>query len=154
MKKKISHWYFHHNLKPQGPVSEEEMRAKIIRGEVGPEDLVSDEAGCWKAAAEWSVFEFQIFPAKQGLAVEGKSHLDLKEWVLLVQNLAESSQGEQILQEGPFTVRELISKIEGGVVSPYQYVWKNGLSGWCQVKDRSEFASAITSERMMSVDFR
>jgi hypothetical protein len=154
MKKKISNWYFHHNLKPQGPISEEEMRVKIIRGEIGPEDLVSDEGGSWRAAAEWGIFEFHIFPAKQVLAMDGEIFLEIKEWVILVQSAVVTPLSEQILQEGPFSARELIFKIEGGHVSPYQYVWKNGLSGWCQIKDRSEFASAITSERMMSIDFR
>lgn len=144
-KNKKPHWYFHRNLKPQGPFSEEEMRTKILRGEVGPLDLICNEKGVWRPASEWGHFELQLFPASQGFTAGSDLAEDLSVWVLLVPGNKESADGKH-LQEGPFTVAELTHLLEAGIVTPYQYIWKNGLSGWCQIKDRPEFQLIITSE--------
>lgn len=132
------------NLKPQGPFSFEELRGKVHSGEVGPQDLICDETSSWKPAAEWGVFEFQLFPATQGFIPGSEISEDIREWVLLV----DPGHGAKPLQEGPFTVSELRDSVMGGRVSPYQYIWKTGLSGWCQIKDRPEFMGMISSERL------
>ncbi|HWU42380.1 MAG TPA: DUF4339 domain-containing protein, partial [Bdellovibrio sp.] len=72
--------------------------------------------------------------------------IEIREWVLLVQ----SADSSVPLQEGPLSVSELKTLLINRKVSPYQYVWKAGLSGWCLLKDRPEFASAITSENLSS----
>ncbi|HEX7675800.1 MAG TPA: DUF4339 domain-containing protein [Bdellovibrio sp.] len=141
---KAQQWYCNLNLKPQGPFSMEEMRGKVYRGEIGPQDLICDNTSSWKPASEWGVFEFQLFPAVQGLIPGGDINEEVSEWVLLV----EQKDGSKPLQEGPYTVKELKSLLQNGRVSPYQYIWKSGLSGWCQLKDRSEFAAAITSKSL------
>ncbi len=137
-------WYCHVNLKPQGPFSLEEVRAKVHKGEVGPQDLICDESSSWRPAMEWGVFEFQLFPATQGFIPGADIVEDIHEWVLLV----EQASGVKPLQEGPFAVSELRESLISGKVSPYQYVWKTGLSGWCQLKDRPEFSGVISSERL------
>lgn len=137
-------WYCHKNLKPLGPFSEVEVREKIHRGEVGPQDLICDETGSWKPASEWGIFEFQLFPAVQGLIQGADFDEGISEWVLLV----EQGEGQKPFQEGPFSIRELKGLVEAGQVSVYQYVWKSGLSGWCQMKDRAEFSSLLTSKRL------
>jgi hypothetical protein len=151
MKKQNSTWYVHQNLKPQGPFTQEEVRAKIFRGEVGPCDLICHD-DIWRPASEWGVFEQQLFPAAQGVVFSEESRENVQEWVLLA-SLCDSSTGvESSRQEGPFSVIELVQWMNQGRVSPYQFVWKNGLSGWCLIKDRPEFRSAMTSEMLMGFE--
>lgn len=122
----------------------EEMRGKIHRGEIGPQDLICGDDDKWMPAIEWGVFEFQLFPATQGVVQGAEFDLYTREWVLL----KGQGEGGKALQEGPFAIEELREGLIAGTVSPYQYVWKTGLSGWCQLKDRPEFAPVISSERL------
>ena len=148
MKKQNSTWYIHQNLKPQGPFNQEEVRAKIFRGEVGPYDLICHD-DIWRPASEWGVFEQQLFPAAQGVIFSDVPRIDIQEWVLLTPSYDSSTGVESSRQEGPFSVAELVQAMKEGRVSPYQFVWKNGLSGWCQIKDRSEFQDVMTSDFLM-----
>lgn len=129
-----SSWYFSQNLKPQGPLTYEEMREKIHRGEIGPYDLISQD-GDWKPACEWGIFERTLFPATQAFTPGAVEMEDEKEWVLLVPGV----DGNGALQEGPFSVRQLREGLLNKSVSGQQYIWKAGLSGWCRLKDRPEF---------------
>lgn len=140
---KNNSWYYNVNLKPQGPLSYEEMRARIHRGEVGPQELISNDAdGSWKPACEWGAFEITLFPATQSFIYGQEILEDEKEWVLLVP----TGDGKGTLQEGPFSVREIRQCLQKRVVSGQQYIWKAGLSGWCRVKDRPEFAALVSLE--------
>lgn len=135
--KNTSSWYYNRNLKPQGPLTLEEMRLLIHRGEVGPQDLISNaEEGSWRPAWEWGVFERTLFPATQGYIPGVSFSEEEKEWVLLVPTV----DGKGTVQEGPFSVRELREGLLNKNVSGQQYVWKAGLSGWCRIADRPEFS--------------
>ncbi|QDK45439.1 DUF4339 domain-containing protein [Bdellovibrio sp. ZAP7] len=138
-------WFRSIQLKPVGPFSLEEMRAFIHRGEVGLLDLVLDEShgDVWKPAAEWSVFELSLFPAAQSFIPGVELDENLPEWVVLVEQ-----KGSAPLQEGPYSIANIKNGIRSGKFSPYQHIWKSGLSGWCQVKDRPEFYASITSEQL------
>lgn len=130
-------WYYNKDLKPQGPLNFDEMRARIHCGEVGPSELISCGArGDWKPASEWGCFERALFPATQSVAFEGEVLSEESEWVLLV-----PAQDGQVLQEGPFSIQEIQRGLKNKKISLQQYVWKAGLSGWCQIKDRPEFSS-------------
>lgn len=137
---KEASWYFNQNLKPQGPVSFEEIREKIYRGEIGPHDLISnDKVGEWKPANEWGVFERTLFPATQAFIPGQEFQEDEKEWILLVP----SADGKANLQEGPFSIREIRQGVQNKNIVGTCYVWKSGLSGWCRLIDRPEFSSLI-----------
>ena len=129
-------WFYNKNLKPQGPLSLEEMRLRIYKGEVGPHDLICHEqTGEWKPAREWGVFEQTLFPAAQQFIPGVEVAADEKEWVLLVP----SEDGKTLVQEGPYSVRDIRVSMNEHRVSPQSYVWKSGLSGWCRIQDRPEF---------------
>ena len=118
-------WYFNRDLKPQGPHSLQDMRNKIIRGEISPGDLVSNEEdGRWEMAIEWKEFEKSLFPAFQAVSQESLT----QEWVLLRE-----------VQEGPYSVRQIQDMLQGQLIGFHHFVWKPGLSGWVQIKDRAEF---------------
>lgn len=132
-------WYYNQNLKPQGPITRQEMREHILKGSIGPFDLIScGEAGEWRAAREWREFEISLFPAAQEY-VPGQDLLTHeKEWVLLVQ----APDRDTVLQEGPYSLHELREGLSAQKISQNQYVWKPGLSGWCRIQDRPEFISS------------
>ncbi len=75
-------WYYSQNLKPQGPLTREEMRARIHCGDVGPTELIfNDQESRWKPACEWNEFERSLFPATQA-ALQGSDFVeDEKNWV-------------------------------------------------------------------------
>ncbi|MFS4460017.1 GYF domain-containing protein [Bdellovibrio sp. HCB2-146] len=132
-------WYYSQNLKPQGPVSEEEIRLKIHRGEIGLYDLLSlVEEGTWKPASEWRYFEASLFPSQQKVAnPEMGEDLDAS-WVLLLNSK----------QEGPFSSQQILQMVRSQQITASQLIWKSGLSGWCQIGDRPEFRSLINSEHL------
>jgi hypothetical protein len=133
----VSSWYFNKNLKPQGPLSFEEMKKKIMRGEVGPYDLICKEAeGGWSQAMQWRDFPKELFPAFQKNYFKN-SDLSEKEWILLSFKLDHGSG----LQEGPYSVEDVIALLASGAVSCEDYIWRSGLSGWVRIQDRREFAS-------------
>lgn len=137
---KSSSWFYNKDLKPQGPLSLQEMRSLIHRGDVGPYDLVcNDGLGEWKAACEFAEFERSLFPAVQ-VFMPGQDVIeDEKEWVLL----SSSESGKSLVQEGPYSVRELRALLTAKKVLGEQYIWKSGLSGWCKLQDRPEFAGLV-----------
>lgn len=133
---KTKSWYYNRNLKPQGPLTLEEMRALVHSGEVGPHDLIChDVDGEWRPASEWGVFERTLFPATQEFMPGQDFATEEKEWVLLVPE----EGGKAVLQEGPFSLSELRLSLRSKVISDQQYIWKAGLSGWCRIADRPEF---------------
>lgn len=133
--KQNSLWFYNKNLKPQGPLTLDEMRQLIHRGEIRMWDLVCEgPQGSWKPAMEFATFERTLFPATQEFIV-GASETTEKHWVLLVP----SSEGKGFSQEGPFSLQELQAGLRDQRIAPDQYVWKNGLSGWCKIMDRPEF---------------
>lgn len=140
-------WYHNQNLKPQGPFSLTEMREKIHRGEIGPHELICNDCdGKWQTASEFKEFELRLFPAAQGLDPVGPTNEPHEKiWILL--SPAPESGGA--MQEGPFSTTELMEQVKRGQMSLYRYIWKSGLSGWCMIKDRPEFSSVNTSERLV-----
>jgi hypothetical protein len=129
----VSLWYYHKNLKPQGPLSFEEMKKKIMRGEVVPTDLIADgENSQWKPAVEWRQFPQELFPAFQQNYFKTSTATE-KEWILLVFENGVSRQ------QGPYSVADLQGFLASGKVQLEDHVWRTGLTGWVQVRDRREF---------------
>ncbi|WP_413291428.1 DUF4339 domain-containing protein [Bdellovibrio sp. HCB337] len=137
----MSSWYFNKNLKPQGPLDFDEMKRKIMRGEISPTDLIMKEGeNSWQQAMEWRDFPQELFPAFQKNYFK-KSDAQEKEWILLVFSAA-NPEGSQ---EGPYSVVDIQNMIVERKISIEDYVWRSGLTGWVQVKDRAEFAVPPTS---------
>ncbi|MFM6929577.1 MAG: GYF domain-containing protein [Bdellovibrio sp.] len=140
-------WYRSVNLKPLGPFTLLEMRAFVHSGEIGLCDLISnnENGDSWKPAYEWGVFELTLFPAGQEYLPGGDVDEGVREWVLLVEQRNASP-----VQEGPYSIQDIKQRLSSGQVSPYQHIWKTGLSGWCRIKDRPEFYTAISSRQLSS----
>lgn len=136
----MSSWYFNKNLKPQGPLSFEDMKKKIMRGEIGPGDLICKEGENWEMAVEWRDFPRELFPAFQQNYFKA-TRRDEKEWIVLLFNQA-NPEG---LQQGPYSIEDVKALLKDGMVSSEDYIWRSGLSGWVHIKDRAEFAGPAIS---------
>lgn len=139
----MSHWYYHKNLKPQGPVDFDEMKRKVLRGEIGPTDLVMKEEEAWRPAAEWREFSSELFPAYQKNYFK-ESRPEEKEWILLTLKV-EHPRGQQ---EGPYSLEDLHKMLSSHEITPEDYVWRSGLTGWVQIKDRAEFSPPPSSAEL------
>lgn len=132
-------WYYNKDLKPQGPISTPAMRELIVKGEVGPRDLVCcHEDGRWLMAQDWAVFEPTLYPASQEFIPGLEVDASLKEWVMLVQD-----EEKKYLQEGPFSRDEVLAGLKQNRIHSEQFIWKSGLSGWSRIADRPEFEEAL-----------
>lgn len=137
----MSSWYFNKNLKPQGPLSYEEMKKKIMRGEIGPGDLIcKDGEETWLPAMEWRDFQRELFPAFQKNYFKS-TNPEEKEWIVLVFN----NDNPEGLQQGPYSIVQVNEMLTQGSVSAEDYIWRSGLSGWVHIKDRGEFTLPPTS---------
>jgi hypothetical protein len=141
----VSTWYYHKDLKPQGPLSFEALKKKILRGEIAPTDLVikvaeKDQVTDWRAACEWRDFPSHLFPAFQKNYFKVFSPLE-KEWILL------AAENEVPRQEGPYSAEDIQNFLLSGKVHLEDYVWRSGLTGWVQVRDRSEFFATGPTSR-------
>lgn len=137
----MSSWYFNKNLKPQGPVSFDEVKRKIQRGEIGPQDLLAKEGeNSWLPALEWREFPREFFPAFQTNYFKSTDP-DEKEWIVLAFNL----QNPEGVQQGPYSIHDVNELLSQRLLSPEDYIWKTGLSGWVQIKDRADFQMPVIS---------
>jgi hypothetical protein len=123
-------WYYNKDLKPQGPFPFEEMKRKILRGEVGPHELIfKDGARDWMAAAEWVEFPKELFPAFQKNLFRGINPHE-KEWTLLLLKPGATAP----VQEGPYSLNEIRELIVQEKAGPEDYIWRTGLTGWLQIQ--------------------
>jgi hypothetical protein len=131
----VNGWYFNRELKPQGPFSLAEMKKKISRGDVGPDEWVcSDEDANWRPAREWSEFPEGLFPALQSNLFRTVDPTQ-REWTLLVKRPEEAVPA----QKGPYSLEEIRGLLATGMASEEDYIWRTGLSGWIRIKDRPEY---------------
>lgn len=133
-------WYCHENLKPLGPLSLEDIKLKVQKGEVGPYDLLQKENGDWKEASSYSEFSSFLFPAWQEWdRAAGDPDPQEKKWVLLVR-----LDSKETVQEGPLSTLEVLELLKTKSAKYLSaWIWKNGLSGWAKIGDRPEFREII-----------
>lgn len=145
---KVEVWYYSQNLKPLGPHTLEEIRMKILRGEIGPQDLVLHSTiGEWRPTLQYKEFEWSLFPALQGYDPNSGTVLTEKEWVLLIM----ASNGASPIQEGPFSMQDLRRDLQQKKYTGEEHIWKQGLSGWCRMKDRPELAQVVEKVLLDSI---
>lgn len=153
-------WYYSENLKPIGPLSFQEIQSLIFEGEVVEGQLIcSEREGVWKPVREWKEFESALLgkPLSNGSEIALPDQLvtnkmsstehelfqapqyspdeSHKEWIILVP----SADGKVVLQEGPYSRKQLLFGLQNQSISPMQYVWKPGLGEWVRLGDHPEF---------------
>ncbi|MBX2986545.1 MAG: DUF4339 domain-containing protein [Bdellovibrionaceae bacterium] len=127
-------WFLRAGVKPVGPFQEEEIRARILAGEVSPEDLVwKDGSPDWMAAHLWPEFRSMHWPAWQEAGMVDE---DAGEWIVL-----------QITPEGPRTtgpwsLREIRQALREKRLRPEDHLWKKGLTAWARISSRPENLTA------------
>lgn len=116
-------WYYSEGGEARGPLSLEQMRAKIRRGELQPEQKVfSDALGAWTALA--GVAELRPasgnVPAEEGwyIGIDGKSY-------------------------GPYAAERVEEMVKKGQAEPDSVVWHPSLGQWRPLGDVARFESAL-----------
>ncbi len=131
-------WFARRDLSPVGPYSEDDVRRRMLVGEISPEDLLwKDGENVWRAAIEWSEFKRLHVPAYQFVA--GIQSSD-EAWIVL------KKTGTGFRTLGPWSQKMILQKIQEGEVSQTDHVWMKGMSGWARIASRPDFFTSSASE--------
>lgn len=127
MKKKF---FYQERGKTVGPVTIEEMKARVREGRAQLFDMVhlEGEPG-WKMAMEFHELRDEFKSGKL-------QALNDRPWVIL-QRRAE--QQLDFATSGPFTTEEIRKSIQAGTISYGDYVWKEGFHEWARIGTVEEF---------------
>lgn len=131
-------WYLRSGLKPVGPFDENDVRRRLIAGELSPEDLLwKDGVGEWKAALLWPEFRAMSVPAFQEVEQIGE---DEKEWVVLqqIEGVPKTT--------GPWSMKEIRVALKEGRFKGTDHLWKKGMSGWARIESRPEQLTSKENE--------
>lgn len=140
-------WYVSLGSKARGPFSDSQMRDKIKKGDLKANTLVYKEG-----AIDWLPLEEQkiwspTFSNDQGMGfTEDKAPLN-NSWVLLVENPIKKGDYQQ---QGPFTQKKILEKLDIGEVHLNDYCWTKGMKGWVKLVDMPELSLA----RKNSIKFK
>lgn len=108
-------WYYQKGQRAYGPLSKEQLVAKLKLGECGFFDKVSYDEGAWTYIYECHELGAELAALK----------LDQnKEWIVLK---------DEKLQLGPFNLEQLVAHIKSGAVSYSDFIWKEGLTQWVPI---------------------
>ncbi|MBQ0065628.1 MAG: DUF4339 domain-containing protein [Firmicutes bacterium] len=119
---KVRNWFYIAAGKTVGPYSEEEMLNFIHDGTVSKNTYVWKEGNAdWVYASNSLLGNFFEEPTSRESYSFEEETTDSKEWYY-------ADNGNN--QHGPFTEKEMIQKIQAGIIGPKNYVWKPGLSEW------------------------
>lgn len=127
-------FYVYINEQQVGPLSKEEIMAKLSSGEFQPSDFIYDES-----KKEWVAFlNHQAFAqAQEKVQQKNKKSADLhptpdqQEWFVL--------QGDN--RHGPFSFLEIVKMCQNGKVQPHDFLWRESFSGWKKLADITEFSA-------------
>ncbi|HRO66850.1 MAG TPA: GYF domain-containing protein [Pseudobdellovibrionaceae bacterium] len=127
----MKNWFARRELTPVGPFTEEDVRRRMLAGEISPEDLLwKDGENAWRAAIEWPEFKRLHVPAYQ--LISGVQPWD-DVWIVL----RKAPGGFRTL--GPWSKETILEKIRLGEVRDVDHVWMKGMSGWARISSRPDF---------------
>jgi hypothetical protein len=129
-------WYIYIAGKVTGPHSKEDVASRISKGEVAPTDFLSlGVKDNWKLPTEWSCFPPSLFPAWQAVD-DDLLTMDLPVWI----TLSYDPHNQRHLQSGPYSSRQIKNMLRNQQLTLQTFFWKEGMSGWVQIKHRPEFS--------------
>jgi hypothetical protein len=114
-------WYFFKKGQPEGPVSADEIKARIKKGLLGPYDLVYRESeDKWLAIQDLDDFKSTL---------SFNNNVFQEKWVVLIKKNGSKTRA----QIGPFTTQELRHKIKSEEIKLSDYVWREGMKEWYKI---------------------
>lgn len=126
-------WWYIDGDDTVGPLSSDEMRARIAQGELSGEYLVwTPEATDWMPLAETALHVVEepapvVAPAPQ------------TQWWYAINGV----------KEGPCSQTQLNELIQNHVLQPQHLVWTQGYAQWTPVADVPEFAALLVEARLL-----
>jgi len=129
----MNQWYLHQNLKVKGPFTDQKICELVRSGDIGPNDLISQNEESWRPAQEFGEIPRSLFPAFQVLQSYEPQKAD---WFYLS---AHAQIPNQFTICGPVSMQWLQQKIELRELLPSLKIWKQGLTGWFSYSDRLDF---------------
>lgn len=147
-------WYVSLGSKARGPYSDSQMRDKIKKGDLTASTLVYKEGDIdWLPLEDQKIWS-PTFSKEQGLGFKeskingGESQTQLtNSWVLLVENPIKKGDYQQ---QGPFSQKTILEKLDIGEVHLNDYCWTKGMKGWVKLLDVPELSLA----RKNSIQFK
>ncbi len=124
----MSDWYHAKNGKSIGPFSFEDMVSLVEKEEIGAMDLVFKTGEKeWRPLKEWAEFSFMSQIKNESLKV---SH-----WIVYIRTGAEDKK------IGPLSSELVQDRLAKGEIGFEDFIWKEGMSDWYQIKNIKEFQS-------------
>ncbi len=132
--------YFFHQEKGNtlGPVSLDEMKARVRAGRIRLFDLVyrEGEPG-WRMALEHPDIKGEFKTSTVKTLVD-------RPWVCLQRK---SDEGFEFGTSGPFSTEDIRLSLREGVISYNDYVWRDGFGEWRRIGSLEDFNRRLTEER-------
>lgn len=123
-------WYLREGNKPVGPFEQEAIRERLLNGQLEPDELLwKDGEARWDLAIQWPEFRSLQIPAIQEVDVVSESDVV---WTVL----KKSETGHKML--GPVSLKMIRHDLREGQLSPNDYLWKKGMTGWARIALRPE----------------
>ncbi len=126
-------WFLLNSGQVEGPFQAADLKEKFSSGGLDENVLVCRQGDPhWKPLSEF----------KEQILVDAKPDENLKDWILLNENLSLSPSPEQegqYVQSGPYTTQDILNLIQSGQAKYSDYIWKSGLTNWLRINEVDEF---------------
>ncbi len=131
----MSKWYYSKDGQAVGPVDENFIKDEIRAGRLTLIDLVFLKGdNKWKPISEFSELAELT---KTSITLKNEDDEKEREWVVLKKQLgAGQNQYDQI---GPFTMAEVIEKLNAGEIKYADHIWRTGFKKWVRIGHLPEF---------------
>ena len=124
-------WYKRNEMKVIGPFSLSEIHFQLQRGEISPEDFLwKDGEAEWRPALSWPENSKVQPPAFQFIEESSASE---GRWVVL-----QKVEGGY-RSHGPYRHEEIVQQLAQKTLSPFDHVWRPGMTGWARIQSRPDF---------------
>lgn len=123
-------WYLREGNKPVGPFEQSEIKAKLLGGQLEPDELLwKDGDARWELAINWPEFRALAIPALQEVNV-------VPEGAVVWTVLKKTETGHKML--GPYSLLMIRHELREQKLSGNDYLWKKGMTGWARIALRPE----------------
>lgn len=129
-------WFLLNAGRVEGPFKSQELKDKMERNEIDAATFV-----CRQGDPHWKPLE----ELREEILTSAKPDEELKNWILLTENLElalSKEQEGQFVQSGPYTTLEIVDLLQAGQAKYSDFIWKSGFEKWVRINEVDEFFGA------------